>query len=61
MRSWTTFGPQSFACNDTTVEAAIPLAVLGLSPGRQILPGCLRINSTTDRRSAIAARSVVLR
>ncbi len=50
--SWTPLGAMSFARTDTTVEAAVPLASLGLTPGRRIRLGYLKNNLATERLPA---------
>jgi hypothetical protein len=39
----------SFARNATVVEAAIPIADLGLSPGQRLRLGFIKNNSAADR------------
>ncbi|MHA6480728.1 fibronectin type III domain-containing protein [Paenibacillus sp. strain BS8-2] len=51
--SWTSLGAlSSYTKNGTAIEAAIPLATLGLAEGDTIRLGFLKNNSTTDRLPA---------
>jgi hypothetical protein len=47
--SWTPRGQVAFARNSTVVEAAIPIADLGLSPGQRLRIGFIKNNSAADR------------
>jgi hypothetical protein len=49
--SWTPLGAMTFVRNDTVIEAAVPLASVGLAPGAQFRLGYIK-NNTTDRLPA---------
>ncbi|WP_155373675.1 fibronectin type III domain-containing protein [Catellatospora vulcania] len=49
--AWTPLGAMTFVRNDTVIEAAVPLASVGLAAGAQFRVGYIK-NNTTDRLPA---------